>query len=328
MQGLEAAEQVNSRFLALSFAGTLACVAVTISRLNYRLFDQSRAQGLITDERSTGVRAARRLMFLVDPQRRKKGIPWYANPVMVKEFRCRRFGRLHWLLRLVALCAVISVLLTFVAATGTMDWGIQTIGGLMVLLQAALVVLLTPSLAAGLISSERESGGWDLLRMTPMRSARIVWGKLLSVIWTLLLILCATLPGYLLIIWLEPDLWVQVHQVIKCLLMAALFCLAISAALSTFFTRTSVSLGVAYVTLIGVFGGTMLVWLGRDAPFGHELVETVLLLNPMAAALSVMGTPGFEHYDLVPGSWWVTGFLSIAALIVLSLRTWYLMKPQ
>jgi hypothetical protein len=32
-------------------------------------------------------------VFLVDPQRRKKGIGFFMNPVMVKEFRTRRFGR-------------------------------------------------------------------------------------------------------------------------------------------------------------------------------------------------------------------------------------------
>ncbi len=39
----------------------------------------------------------RRMAYLVDPSRRKAGIPWWLNPVMVKEFRTRKFGRLHWL---------------------------------------------------------------------------------------------------------------------------------------------------------------------------------------------------------------------------------------
>ena len=60
------------------------------------------------------------------------------------------------------------------------------------LLQTALVVLLTPSLAAGLIATERERGGWSLLRATPLSGWRIAMGKLTSVAWTLLLILAAT----------------------------------------------------------------------------------------------------------------------------------------
>ena len=113
---------------------------------------------------------------------------------MVKEFRTRRFGRFHWLLRLIAICAVTSLLLTFAATTGTMDWGVKTIGGLMVLLQVILVVLITPSLAAGLVSNERETGGWEILRMTPMSGFKIVRGKLLSVAWTLVLVLLQRFP--------------------------------------------------------------------------------------------------------------------------------------
>ena len=97
------------------------------------------------------------------------------NPILVKEFRSRRFGRFHWVLRLVAGCAVLSLGLTYAATAGTLDWGVETIGAIMVMLQAALIVLITPSLTAGLISAERESGGWELLMMTPLSTARISW---------------------------------------------------------------------------------------------------------------------------------------------------------
>lgn len=56
---------------------------------------------------------------------------------MMKEFRCRRFGRLHWLLRLVAFCAVLSLALTYATTAGTFNWGVETIGGIMVVMQVA-----------------------------------------------------------------------------------------------------------------------------------------------------------------------------------------------
>src|SRR5262249_47039589 len=142
-------------------------------------------------------RTIRRFLYLADPQRRTRPIGPLTNPVMVKEFRCRRFGRLHWLLRLVAVCAVLSLGLAILTTTRTIDWDVPTIGGIMVLLQVALLVFTTPSLTAGLLSTERESGAWVLLQMTPMSVGRIIWGKLLSVILTVGLVLCATLPGYL-----------------------------------------------------------------------------------------------------------------------------------
>src|SRR5262249_57476320 len=141
------------------------------------------------DNRHLAGRAARRLFFLVDPQRRSRGIGPLVNPIMVKEFRCRRFGRLHWLLRLISGCAVLSLFLTYAATQETIEWGAETIGAILVLMQVALLVLITPSLAGALIAGERESGGWSLLLTTPLSVFRIVVGKLSSVVLTLLLVL-------------------------------------------------------------------------------------------------------------------------------------------
>jgi hypothetical protein len=72
----------------------------------------------------------------------------------------------------------------------------------------------------------------------------------------------------------------------------------------------------------------MLVWLGRDAPFGHATVQTVLVANPLAAALSVMEMPGFTPYNLVPANWWFLGYASGFCLVVLVLQTWRLTRPE
>ena len=71
---------------------------------------------------------------------------------------------------------------TYATTAGTLDWGVEMIGGIMVVMQVALIVLIAPSLAAGLISVESEHGGWQLLRTTPLSSGRIISGKLFSAI--------------------------------------------------------------------------------------------------------------------------------------------------
>ena len=327
-QGLASRAGAPTKYAVYAGLSVLAFVVMTIRRLNYSMFDRSRSSGVITDDRSAGVRVARRAMFLVDPQRRKQGIGWLTNPVMVKEFRCRQFGRFHWLLRLIAACALGSLGLAYLTTTGTMDWGVETIGGIIVVLQVALIVLFTPSLAAGLISSERESGGWDLLRMTPMSGFKIVRGKLMSVIWTLLLVLCATLPGYLVMVWIKPIMQEQVNQVMICLTLTAVFAILLSAAVSSLFKRTATATAVSYGILLVVCAGTLLVWLGRGAPFGHSTVENALVINPMAAALSVIQTPGFTQYNLVPINWWITGGASAVLLLVLIIQTIRLTRPQ
>src|SRR5438270_13485603 len=122
----------------------------------------------MTQDRSGGERALRRVFFLVDPQRRAGSMSLWVNPVLVKEFRSRRFGRSHWMLRLIAVSAILSLGLTYVAASGALGWGVEVIGGVLVLLQVALLLLFAPSLAAGLVSAARESGSWQLSRITPL----------------------------------------------------------------------------------------------------------------------------------------------------------------
>lgn len=327
-QGLASAENTVSRFCVTSVVITIGLVVANVLRLSQTMLDRPRAAGVMTDDRSAGQRAARRLFFLIDPQRRKAGIGPFVNPVMVKEFRCRRFGRSHWILRLVAVCALLSLGLTYFATTGTMSWDVNTIGGIMVILQATLILLMTPSLAAGLISTERESGGWPLLQMTPLSAGAIVRGKLMSAAWTLALILCATLPGYLVMLVIQPGLTQQILRVLICLILTAVFSLLLSAAVSSLFYRTATATAVSYSILVTLCAGTMLVWLGRDTRFGHATVQKVLSLNPMAAALQVIELPGFAEYQLVPANWYIIGFASLVCLVVLCARTWQLTRPR
>jgi len=317
-----------TRYIVLAIITSAAFAFVTINRLKQTMFDRPRDQGVITDDRSTGGRAVRRMIYLIDPQRRKSAIGRWINPVMVKEFRSRRFGRSHWMIRLVAGCALVSLGLTYVATAGTLDWGVETIGGIMVVLQVALIVFIAPSLAAGLISAEHEAGSWTLLRMTPMRAGTIIRGKLASCTWTMVLILLATLPGYALMMVIKPVLRQQVIYVLFSLVLTAAFAIVLSATISSFFRRTAPATITAYAILIGLCGGTALVWLGRDAPFGHSLVENVLRFNPMVAALSIIETPGFENYNLVPANWWIIGTATVLLLIVLQVQTWRLTRPE
>jgi ABC-type transport system involved in multi-copper enzyme maturation permease subunit len=316
------------RYVLLASLSSIACALATVARLNHRLLDRPRAAGVMTQDRSLGSRWLRRLFFLVDPQRRSGSMSLWVNPVLVKEFRSRRFGRSHWTLRLLALCAVLSLGLSYVAASGALGWGIEAIGGALVLLQVALLVLFAPSLSAGLISSERESGSWQLLRMTPLSAGAILRGKLASVAWPLLLLLCATLPGYVVMMTIKPTLIVQVQRVVCCLLLTAVFAVLLSAAISTLFRSSATATTASYVALLAICVGPMLIWLGRDAPFGHATVQAVLTIDPVAAALQASETPGFTDYELLPANWWVIGSACVALLLFLGLRVWRLTRPE
>lgn len=326
--GLIAATGTLSGYFLISLLMTAAAIIHTIRRLNPRAQERPRPQGVITDDRSRAQRWLRRLFFVSDPQRRTKPIGDYTNPVMVKEFRSRRFGRSQWMMRMVAVSALASVALTYFAATGTIAWGVETIGGLMVLLQAALIILVTPAMAAGLISAEHESGHWTLLQMTELPAHRIVAGKLLSVAWPAALVLLATLPGYAVMMFIQPVLQPQILRTLATLVLGAAFALLLSAAVSSLMTKTATATLIACGLLVSLWGGTLLFWLGRERPFGHDLVEIALACNPVAAALSIIKQPGFAQYELVPANWYVMAFACAVALAVLTTQTWRLTRPR
>jgi ABC-type transport system involved in multi-copper enzyme maturation permease subunit len=311
------------RFMVIAAVSSVLMLLVTRRRLHSRMLDRPRPTGRVTDEQSARVRAFRRFFFMwyFDPKRRSGLIPRGVNPVMMKEFRTRRFGRRHWMMRMIGLCLLASLGLMLAATRSTMDWGVPTLGGLMVLLQVALIVLFTPALAAGVISGERESGGWDLLRMTPLGAVSIVTGKLMSVMATLLLLLAATLPGYLILVLIDAGQATRVAHVLVTLLFTAAFAVLLSAAVSSVCRRTAVATVTAYLLLVGLIAGTLLVWLAADAPFTHGTVEAALQFNPLAAALSLIDAPGFTAYRLTPGNWWVMAAGCAVCLGVLVVQT-------
>jgi len=240
--------------------------------------------------------------------------------VLAKEFRSRQFGRLHWLLRLIAGCAVMSLLLTLATTMGTVDWGVERIGGIIIVAQVALIVVLTPGMAGGMIAGEMESGGWNLLRVTPLSASKILRGKLMSVMLTLMLVLCASLPGYAIMMAIKPDLQQQVIQVLVRLVLSAVLSLLLSATVSSFFKTTAAATTVSYGLLITLFAGTLIVWANMNAPFGHYFVEQVLSLNPMAGALNAIRAEGFESFNLVPRTWWISGSACVVLLVVLKIN--------
>jgi ABC-type transport system involved in multi-copper enzyme maturation permease subunit len=315
------------QYCVLALLVTTAVVIHAIVRLRPATMDRARPQGIITQERSRRQQWLRRLLFVADPQRRSKPIGDFTNPVLIKEFRTRRFGRSQWMMRMVALAAVVSLTVTYFTATGTISWGVETIGSLMVLLQAALIAVVTPALGASVISAERERGNWVLLQMTPLPAYRIVAGKLLSVAWPAMLLLLATLPGYAVIMFIQPVMLPQILRVLATLTLSAAFAVLLSAAVSSLTARSAAATITSYALLALLWGGTLLLWLGRGKPFGHRLVESALTANPIAAALSIIKQPGFAEYHLIPINWWLISLACLASIAVLTIQTWRLTRP-
>ena len=91
---------------------------------------------------------------------------------------------------------------------------------------------------------------------------------------------------------------------------------------------TATATTASYLTLLAVCVAPLLVWLGREAPFGYRTVRSALMINPVAAALQAADAPGFVQYELLPTNWWIIGSACAILLVFLSVRTWQLYQPE
>jgi hypothetical protein len=142
------------------------------------------------------------------------------------------------------------------------------------------------------------------------------------------LLLCATLPGYAVIAVSKPELIAQVERVVICLVLTAILAVLLATTASTLFRATATATVASYVALVTVCLGPLLVWLAREAPFGHATVQAVLMFDPVAAALQACEMPGFTQYELLPANWWLTGAACVFLLGVLIVRMWQLTRPD
>jgi hypothetical protein len=136
------------------------------------------------------------------------------------------------------------------------------------------------------------------------------------------------LPGYLVMIAIDPQLAPQAQRVVICLAVMALFAVLVGAAASSLFRSTATATVTANLVLVSICVAPLLAWLGRDAPFGRDTVESVLSVSPLAAALHAAGARGFTEYELLPVNWWVMGSLCFALMALLILRTRRLYRPE
>ncbi len=320
------------RYVILAALGIVVCAVWLVMRFQPTLLDRTRDSGKVTDERSGGAKLFRRIMFLwfFDPQRRSGAIGSHTNPVMVKEFRTRLLGRAHWMMRLIGACLIVSLALMLAAAgwAATQPDKLGFLGGVLVIFQMALIILITPALSSSLISVELESGGWQLLQTTRLSPLSIVVGKLLSVVWTVLMLLLATVPGYAVLLLIDAGFTDRVIGVLISLVLTATFALFLGAACSSLSKRTALTSTAAYLVLVVLCVGTLVVWLGEGTLFSQAVVEQVLMVNPLAAALATMDMPGFEDYEIARTNWRVLGIASGVLALFLWLRVRQLSRPN
>jgi ABC-2 type transport system permease protein len=198
------------------------------------------------------------------------------NPVTVKELRSRMRGRRAFVvltIHVLAVSGLISlVYLVYAAATDSMygpdaRQAGKTIFFTIVMMQTFLVALIGPSFTAGAISGEKERQTYDLLRTTLLSAKALVWGKLVSALSYVLLLILALIPlqsiafllgGVALTELLLSQLLILTAAVAYALVglfYSSLFRSTLASSVATLGTTIALTIGTP---LIGVFAASMI----------------------------------------------------------------------
>ncbi|HAU37268.1 MAG TPA: hypothetical protein DCX07_06075 [Phycisphaerales bacterium] len=277
-----------------------------------------------------GKMSARRFFFLIDPRMRKNMIRWWQNPVAIKEFRTRPMLQSHWLLRAIAVCLIVSVLLMFVvslsvaALTGGRSNEDPTLlypmmATAVAALMVIVLVLIGPAMTGGALCGDRETGVWDLMRTTRLSGWTIVVGKFEASIIPLLLLTMAMAPAMLILLYFNANLWVNILRVFQVAGMTILFVGTAGMFFSSIFPRTSTATAWTYGLVVSIALVSLLVLLAQNL-FSQQFVRSVYILNPVAAAMDAAGYPAIQKLDLVPSHLRIFGVTTAVMFVVSVVR--------
>ena len=130
---------------------------------------------------------------------------WFTpNPILVKELRSRMRGPRAFITLTIALVIMAGLMIAIVSlltasanqpGSGLLSPQIgQILFAALLIFEMLLVCTVTPAVTAGAISTEREKQTIEMLQATPLSPARFLWGKLISALSYVFLMIFAAVP--------------------------------------------------------------------------------------------------------------------------------------
>ncbi len=266
--------------------------------------------------------------YLFNPRGRRRMIGRLFNTVLIKELRTMLFGRFVYLVRGVYGCVFVSLVLVLLAAFSTHLHAPQIIATLTVSFQMALVLFVTPIFSAPVISSEIESGRFDLLRLTKLTSMKIISGKFQSVIIPLTILVLATLPPYLALGYIDRSLVPGIARSAITLVATLLFICAAGIFFSSALRKTSTSIAATYMVVVLT---SVLSLIGLLAPesFSRTFLQALFVVNPVVTMLSEIALTHLqESFNLWRPNLYFLLISSGVLLVLASIRLKLIVRPS
>lgn len=184
--------------------------------------------------------------------------------------------------------------------TGVVDYSsMLNLYYVMAFIEFVMVALIVPAISSGAISGEREKQTLDILLTTRMTPFKIVTGKLMSSIITIMLLIISSFPILALIFAFGGVSLSQLMLMALIMIVSAEYIGSISIMYSAVLKKTS-SAGVAsYGTVMGIYVGILVIVVGIYMIKTNILAnsETIKNYNLSGLALLLVINPAFTFFS-------------------------------
>jgi ABC-type transport system involved in multi-copper enzyme maturation permease subunit len=228
------------------------------------------------------------------------------NPIMIKDFRAQMSGArafkilTAYLLGLSVLAYAIYRILMAMVNT-RLGYGNpqsamvgQALFVSLVFLEMAFISFVTPALTAGVMSGEIERRTYDMLFATPLRPAAILWGKTVTALSYVLLLIVASIPLSSVIFLFGGVAVRDMIQAVGLFIVVAVTYGIVGVFFSALTRRTAQATVLSYIVVLLMIFGTIFAFASVQAisqATGPDQAPLALLyLNPFSALVSAVLT--------------------------------------
>lgn len=219
------------------------------------------------------------------------------NPIIVKELRSRMRDKRAFI-TLTAMLVILGgssyLLYRLALATSTYSSAPLSpqIGQILFIALAFLELMaicaIAPAVTTGAISGEREKQTYEMLMATPLHPASILWGKLVSALSYVFLLIFAAIPMASLIFIFGG---VTLREMLKGLVV--LFVLSITLGtiglfMSVWLGRTMRATVASYLVVVALVGGPLIAYIATGIIRDAEPPRWILVVNPLSALFSAV----------------------------------------
>lgn len=242
----------------------------------------------------------------------KKGFS--LNPIVIKELRSRMRGSRAFitLTAVLLLLGAISYLmyrmvmvqLQYSSAPASPQIGQSLFSGL-AFLELMMICAITPAVTASSISSEKEKLTYEMLMATPLRPASILWGKLLSALSYVFILIFAAIPLFSLVFTFGGVTMRDMGKALLVLLVIAAMLGVIGLFFSALLGRSGRATVVSYVVLVLMMFLPYFLYMARSVLTQSPPPRELLILSPITTLFSAMAPSLNGQY---PMNWlWMIG---------------------